>query len=416
MNKAWTITLKDTLIRFRDRTGLLFNLVAPLLLAAIMGSAFGNFGGDDPPIADIPIILVNADEGELGETFAGIFAEDGLAELVTLTEMDDLDEAIAQVEAGETRVVIYLPPDFSDVMSVNGGEQPVELQLYTDPAATVSPQIVTSIVEQIVISFNQNIIASQVAIQQLTVDHAPQLGAKLANFGQVMNETFGNAGGNPQTTAVNIATIVQGADETEEINLMAFFVPSMAIFFLMFAMMDGARTILDERNAGTLDRLLATPTSTLHIVLGKVGGTMLTGILQMSILVVASALLFGLDWGGSPVAVGLLILATALAAASLGTFIAAFGKQPVQTQIVGTAVSILFGMIGGNFIQASALPDWMQPISKLTLNRWAMDGFTDLSFGRVGVTGILPHVGVLLAMSLIFLALGVWSFRRQLER
>ena len=415
MIKAWTITLKDTLIRFRDRSGLLMNLIAPLVLAAIMGAAFSNFSGDAPPITDIPIILINQDEGELGENFATIFADDQLANLVALTEMTDLETALTTIEEGETRVVIYLPPEFSSVMENVDNEQPVELQLYTDPTASVSPQIIASIVEQIVIGFNQTLISADVAVQQLTVDHAPQLGAKLMNLGQAINETLGESA-TQQPATLNIATVVEGEDDEEEFDLVAFFMPSMAIFFLMFSMMDGARSILDERNAGTLDRLLTTPTATLQIVLGKVGGTMLTGILQMMILVLASALIFGLDWGGSPLGVTMLILATVMAAACLGTFIAAFGKQPAQTQIIGTAVSILFGMIGGNFIQASALPSWMQPISKLTLNRWAMDGFLELVINRSGVAGILPHVGILLLMSAIFLLLGVWSFRRQLER
>ena len=44
--KAWTIAWKDTLIRFRDVNALLFMIAAPLLITAIIGSAFGNFFDD----------------------------------------------------------------------------------------------------------------------------------------------------------------------------------------------------------------------------------------------------------------------------------------------------------------------------------------------------------------------------------
>lgn len=87
MNKIWSIATKDTLIRFRDRNGILLMLVAPLALAAIMGAAFGGFGGDDPaPITDIPIVIVNQDRGDLGQTLVDILESADLAELLTPVE------------------------------------------------------------------------------------------------------------------------------------------------------------------------------------------------------------------------------------------------------------------------------------------------------------------------------------------
>ena len=73
MKKIWSIAYKDTLIRFRDRNGILLMLVAPLVLAAIIGAAFGGFGGDTPaPISDIPIIIINQDNGDLGQRVVDI--------------------------------------------------------------------------------------------------------------------------------------------------------------------------------------------------------------------------------------------------------------------------------------------------------------------------------------------------------
>jgi ABC-2 type transport system permease protein len=73
-------------------------------------------------------------------------------------------------------------------------------------------------------------------------------------------------------------------------------------------------------------------------------------------------------------------------------------------------------MLGGNFIDASSFPSWLQLVSKLTLNRWAMDGFTALTIERAGISEILPEVGVLFGMALLFFALGVWQFQKRLKR
>jgi ABC-2 type transport system permease protein len=418
--KAWTIAWKDTLIRLRDRTALIINLGAPLALAAIMGFAFGGQSDGSNPITDIPVIVVNEDSGDLGDNiFTILSTADGLDELLAPTEMESLEEAIAVVEDGNARGVIYIPPGFSNAIAPENGIEtgdPATVQLFTDPAASISPVILSGVLEQILIDFNQASLSGSVAVDQLTTEHFAELGPQLAQLGTVIPEVLGeNAGSSPVPT-ISINQIVDTGDEEEPLNVLLFFAPSMAIFFLMFSMMEGSRGILDEKLAGTLDRLMATPTSAMQIVLGKIGGTFLIGILQMAVLIIASSVLFQISWGTTVLGVVLVTVGVVAASTSLGTLIAAFATQPNQVQIVGTAISLIFAMLGGNFIQAELLPDWLQPISKLTLNRWAIDGFTDLTIGRVGVAGILPEAGVLFGMAILFFGLGVWQFQKRLKR
>ncbi len=117
MQKIWSIAYKDTLIRFRDRNGIILMLVAPLVLAAIIGAAFGGFSSNAPaPISDIPILIVNQDSGDLGQDVVDTLRSDGLAGLLEVAESDDLAGAKQQIERGEIRAVVVIPPDFSDTM------------------------------------------------------------------------------------------------------------------------------------------------------------------------------------------------------------------------------------------------------------------------------------------------------------
>ena len=417
--KAWTIAWKDTLIRLRDRNALILNLLAPLFLAGIMGAAFGGQGDGSSPITDIPIIIVNDDTGEFGNTIIDIFTTAaGLADLLEPTEMNTVAEAIEAVQQGEARAVIYFPVGFSTAIQPEAGNlelgDPATVQLFTDPASTLSPIIVRGVLEQLLSNFNKNTLSAQVAVDQLTSDHIADLGPKLAQLGTVIPAVLGEDNTSNATTTIHINQIVDTDENEEPLNLLLFFTPAMAIFFLMFSMMEGSRTILDEKLAGTLDRLLATPTSAMQIVLGKIGGTFLIGILQMTVLILASSLIFGISWG-NVFGVTLVTIGVVAAATSLGTLIAAFATQPNQVQLIGTAIAIMFSMLGGNFIPAEQFPNWMQPISKLTLSRWAMDGFRDLTIERVGFAGILPEAGVLFGMSILFFGLGVWQFQRRLK-
>ena len=68
--------------------------------------------------------------------------------------------------------------------------------------------------------------------------------------------------------------------------------PGMAMMFLMFVVSQGGRSFLEERVQGTLPRLFISPTTLRQVLGGKVLGVYLTGMAQMFILVIASAVLF----------------------------------------------------------------------------------------------------------------------------
>lgn len=414
MQKIWSIAYKDTLIRFRDRNGILLMLVAPLVLAAIIGAAFGGFGGDTPaPISDIPIIIINHDNGDLGQRIVDILHSDELTDLLEPVESDDLVGAKQQIEQGKIRAVVVVPPDFSDtVLSLRGAA--TTLDLFTDPAATFSPIVVEAILSEITNSFNVGIVGSRVGMTQL-LEHQASLGPRLASLPTILAETLSDPA-SQDDNRINLDVITTSGETSQGMNPLAYFAPSMAILFLMFTIFDASRSILTEEREGTLQRMIGSPTRFATILAGKNGGVMLTGILQLGILVAASAVLFGLNWGSSVIGVILMIVSVVAAASSLGAFIVAFARDHRQAAIIGSAITLIFAILGGNFFMAQAYPAWLQPLSKFTINRWALDGFTDLSLRGGGLKDVLLEVTVLLAISIVLFALSVWRLPQRFVR
>jgi len=154
----------------------------------------------------------------------------------------------------------------------------------------------------------------------------------------------------------------------------------MALMFLMFTASSGGRTLLTERNQGTLPRLLVSPTSNAQVLAGKVVGIYLTGAAQMLILIGASTLLFQLSWG-DPLAVLVLVLAAVAGAVGWGILITALVKTPGQVSAFGSAVMLIFGILGGSFTSLENMPDWFVLLSKITPNAWGIDGFSTLALG-----------------------------------
>lgn len=417
LNIAW----KDTLIAFRDRSALLLMLVAPLVIALIMGLAFGGAANDTSPISRIPVVVVNQDDGELGTEFTNVIlgievdTTEGEQPLFSVTEADDVETAKSAIETGSARGVIFIPAAFSETLQSQSEETPfAQIQVFTDPAATVSPGIVRGVVDRIATGFSTVVIGNNVAVNQLLeIDDLPvAVLQELGNLEEILRDV--NAGFSETEAArnrIDIRTSTIG--DGEGLNLLNYFVPSMAIFFLMFAVFDGTRSILEEEREGTLHRLMSTPTPTRNIVLGKILGTFMTGILQFIILVLVSGLVFGVDWGKEPLGMTLMVLATVSAATSLGAFVASFARNINQAGVIGSVITLVSAILGGNFIDFRAYPEWLNPISRATINRWALEGFFNLAFVGETLAEVTPNILVLFGMAAVFFTLSVLLFNRR---
>ena len=122
-----------------------------------------------------------------------------------------------------------------------------------------------------------------------------------------------------------------------------------------------------------------------------------------------------MHWG-DPWGVALLSLATVTAAAGLGALLTALARDDNQAGILGTFVALVFGILGGNFIALQNIPPWLDTLSKATLNRWALDGFTALALEDAPLRAVLPHAGVLFGLGAVFFALALLGFRRRFVR
>ncbi|MBE0689312.1 MAG: hypothetical protein IH587_04225, partial [Anaerolineae bacterium] len=123
MRKILAITWKDLYTTFTDRNLILIMIVTPLALSTIIGSAFSGFiggGGNDVPVRDIPISLVNLDQGaerngqtvNYGQMFVDLLiptSADASSTLLQLTDASLLGNAVAaraSVNSGSKSVAI----------------------------------------------------------------------------------------------------------------------------------------------------------------------------------------------------------------------------------------------------------------------------------------------------------------------
>jgi ABC-2 type transport system permease protein len=403
MKKILSITQKDLQLILRDRAALIFMLLAPLLLTFAMAAITGSFSGAGGSIQDVPVVIANLDEGEMGAAIVSAFeGEDVLFEVTTTTNEA---EARQVIEDDQAAAAIFIPAGFSASLSPEGQAAPVEV--YTSPNRPISASVVRSVVRSVVNQIEVLPVSVQVATQQLILNGLiqPQEAASVA--GEMATRLSG--GGSGRLITIDLDEKAQAQED--DFNYMTYLAPGMAIFFLMYTVTQGGRSLLAERDYGTLPRMLISPTSSAEILGGKLLSIFVTGFLQVSVLVLVSSLIFNLKWG-DPLGVTLLIAAVALAATGWGILLASVVKTPFQASSLGSALMLIFGVLGGAFISIDVFSDAMRLLSKITPHAWALDGFVILGTGG-SLAEALPDVGALLAMSaLLFVAAAVVARKR----
>jgi ABC-2 type transport system permease protein len=419
VKKALNIAWKDLRVAFRDPGAVILMLVTPFLLTLVIGFAFGGFGGNSSAdISRIPIVVVNHDTGQLGQNLIRVLKSQDLADLVKPVVMTSDAQARLSVDRDQAAVAVIIPSDLTTRVIPQGEQSstgtanasPALIEIYSSPTNPVSASVVRSIVDQFLSRIDAGVVSGRVAVEQLLASGriAPQ---QAASLGKQIGSQAGQASSDLALIHLQEQTAQAGQPSSGGFDWMAYMAPSMAILFLMFTVTAGGRSILAEREGGTLPRMLASPTSTAMVLGGKVLGIFLTGVLQLALLILASALLLHVRWG-SPLAIGLLTLAVAAGATGWGTLLAAYSRTPGQASATGTALALIFGAASGNFVPRQALPAWLQVASSITPNSWGLEGFQSLAAGGGLAEVWAPVIALLFMMAVLFLA-ALLAFRRQ---
>jgi ABC-2 type transport system permease protein len=410
MWKIILIGLKDVKLAIRDRAALIMMLLAPFILTLGLGAVTGRFsGGSTVGISHIPVILINQDGKQLGSALVELFQSADLGTLIDATVSEDAAAAYRQVDDNQAVAAILVPAGFTESIIPPPGQaepaSPVQIELYDNPTAPTSVGVVRTILDAFISQVEAGRVGRQVILAQLVANGLIQA----QDVGRVTQELgpSGPAAGSPSIALNNVTS----GGKQVSYDVLAVLSPGMALMFLMYTVSNGGRTLLAERNQGTLPRLLVSPTTAVEVLGGKMVGIYLTGALQMLILIGGTSVLFGIQWGDSD-AVQALVLAAVFAAVGWGMFITAVARTPGQVSMVGTAVMLTFGILGGTFVNADAMPAWFRYISKITPNAWGLEGFTTLALG-----GTLPDIWTpilaLLVMGLILFAIAVLLFNRR---
>jgi ABC-2 type transport system permease protein len=419
--KSLGIALKDLQRVFKTPFALVMMFGAPLLITGLLYFAFGSMsGGGDLDLQPVRVQIVNVDQpgvqnGGLaaGQMLVDFLQSDEVGDLLQVTLAADEAAARAAVEGQRADVAVIIPADFTSAALAPGGEATVVQ--YEDPTLTIGPGIVEDLVDQFIDGFVGTKITADVVSRQLPGDEAAQRASAQAAAMAYAAWLESSGHGHPGEASSRFQTYSPAAAEPppgQGTGSIAGTMIAMTIFFAFFMGANSAESIVREDEGGTLQRLFTTPTSHADILGGKFAAVVLTLVVQVVVLLLASSLIFGIRWGQLP-AVASVTLGLIVVAAGFGVLLMSLIQNTRQTGPVMGGVMTLTGMLGGLF--TSGIPNMPAAFDTVRLampQGWAMYGW-ELAVDGAGVGRVLLPVAVMLGLGALFFGIGVIRFRKR---
>jgi len=392
----------------RDRSELVSMIVLPVALTWVFGLAFGSGG----VIGDTQVLWVEGGDSSVYALQIREVMDDQAT--IEITDASAVD-AQEKIEADEVSLVVFIPEGFGEALE--GGEQAtIEVTRNLDSGrATSAMEALQGVVTRVSTNVQA---ASWVAEYEGATPRVDgdivwypetDLGLTFAQAYDIA-DSFWEPAPPVAVSAVTVTRAEVRGDAVQAEGNVQYSV-GFTVMFVMFMAFGSAGGILEEREQGTLRRLLVVPASKPVILGGKVAGVIASSTLEAVILVGLGAVAFAVPWGNNLPALLILLAAYVLASSGLAVFVTAIVRSRGQLSATGPALTTALAMLGGCYWPIEITPDFMQTIAKFTPTGWAMSGLLDVVARNQGIEAAWLPAGLLVAFAAVTFAAGLFALK-----
>jgi ABC-2 type transport system permease protein len=399
----------------RDRGALVLSFVLPLAFFSIFAVIFGGQHDSTPRVT---LIVVDQDKSEASGNLIRALEQDGSlwVHRSPVTKKGarsgpDYTAATAEaaVKAGDAPVALIIPEGFGQHPIAFGPDSGGStLQLLNDQSDPIAPQIVVGLLQKAAMTsmpasmaeeglkYTGEYIGGFTPAQQAKVEADLKALRKEEADGKTGTSSGGNSGGaSAGIVAVNERAVV---GENKKSPMISFYAAGIGVMFLMFTASGSAGALLDEAESGTLERVLSTRVTMTKLLAGKLVFNTGLAFVQLVAMFLWGWAVFKLDFFSHLAGFAVMGLSTAFAVAAFGMLLASACQTRAQLAALSTLVILIMSVVGGSMFPRFLMPEAMQKAGLLTINAWAIDGFTKVFWRDLPVTELWPQVSVLLAV------------------
>ncbi|MBV8659649.1 MAG: ABC transporter permease [Burkholderiales bacterium] len=371
-NRLLAVVLKEFIQLRRDRLTFAMMIFIPIMQLMLFGFAINS----DPK--HLPTVVVAHDQGTFSRSIIAGLRNSGYFDVVST----DVDDATAgeMLARGDVQFALTIPSDFSTKLI--RGEVPAMLMEgdATDPAAV------------------GNAISAAEKIAQTALSH--DLTGTLAPLqpGQAPFEMRIHRRYNPDgVTAYNVVPGLMG------------------VILTMTMIMMTALGITREVERGTMENLLATPVRPVEVMVGKIVPYIVIGYVQVSVVLVASRLLFSVPFVGSLALLLACVLLFIAANLTVGITISSVARNQTQAMQMTFFFFLPSMLLSGFMFPFRGMPDWAQYIGNVLPLTHFLRLIRGVMLKGNGPAELWPNVWPLLLFIGVVMGIGLKRFRKTLD-
>lgn len=374
--KAFVIAGNELRRLLRDRTAIAMAFVLPILLILVIGGTATSF---KPRIA----LVVEDDAPLAAELASAIHAIDDL-DVVDRSRAGLTDD----LRRGDVSGGVVIPARY-DAALRSGDTGIVE---YLSISATAAPDV-------------SGLIEAEVGAQSARVRAAR---VTSADSGESFDQSLARATQAATAPAVTVVVLGAGGGEPEAvIDYFTWVAAGELLLFVFLTAMASSTLMIQSRRLRVAERMLSTPTRPAAIVVGATLGRFLVSLTQALFILVATALVFGVDWGSWPATL-LIVVVFVLIGTGAGMLVGTSVPSDQMAYSIGISIGLVFALLAG--VMGFTFGD----IGRITPHAWALEAFEEVIVRSGTVADVLTELGVLALFAVALVGLATWRFRRSI--
>ncbi len=354
---ALRIAWKDIKFLLRSRTMLIFSILMPLLMMTMMGYIFpstsGNIDGTIGMYSENPILL-SMPNAKNNDHFKVFKTKDAM---INALGKDEIDAAA------------IIPKDF--LLQLAKGD--AEIKVIPSPSN-------------------------------------PQAGIMLS---QMMAAMASNPTQSQEKKKVHTKLIGLGGNA---FNYYDFMSPGMMAMIAIMSVATGlAAAITREKELGTLDGLMVTPIGRGQIVIGKILGQTVRGLVVAFIILGVAVLFYGVHIQGSILNVILLLLLGTFSFIGIGIIITASVHDQETAQVMMSTITFPMMFFSGVFFPVSQMPKFAHYISAVFPLTYAADALRKVMILGMGLKDVQFDIIILFLFAIVSTVVATIFFQKLIQ-
>lgn len=362
--QVWYMCWKETLATFKDPRFRWILIVPALLMGFLFGYA-ANFNLENVTYAVL-------DKSHTKASTDLVAHLDGTRFYHRVATLHSDDQIAGPIDSEQAMVVLVIPQDFVDRLE-NRQNSPV--QLITDGRYTTTSSLA------------------------------------LAYTSRIITEWALQESGMESPMALQVRTWFNPNQLTRW-----FFSPGILgiMSFIQVVLLAGL-SVAREREEGTFEQLLVTPSLPVVILIGKAFAPILVGFIEAAILFLVGVLWFDVPFYGSLFALFMTLLVFFISSAGIGLGISALCQNMQQVQVYSSLYLVPNGVLSGLITPIRNMPLPLQWLTYINPLRFALDALRRIYFQGATLTQVGYNFLPMVLISLVTLSAAGYLFRHSLN-